>query len=238
MTGDMTSTMKDWTQADRDDVLVEPGADAQAHGDGAHTPAQLYPGDTGTLPEAARRALVQLLSGPSLEHRRHPRLWPALLQHEAAIRSRLADLFLELILDADRGIAFTRQADTGELETPILLRRSPLTFIDSVLLLYIRQVLVDAELRGQPALVDRDELAEQLRLYETADNTDRAGFEKRINNAIEKAKKNSLLSALKGNADRFEVSASLKLIFGPEEVEQLTAIYTAMAAEPGREGAR
>ena len=220
----------------RETVQTSASESAQAHH--AQDTARLYPGDTGLLPDAARRALVQLLSGPSLEQRRHPRLWPALLQHEAVIRSRLADLFLELILDADRGIAFTRQADTGELEAPILLRRSPLTFIDSVLLLYIRQVLVDAELRGQPALVDREELADQLRLYEPADNTDRAGFEKRINTAIEKAKKNSLLAALKGNADRFEVSASLKLIFGPEEVEQLTAIYTAMAAEPGREGAQ
>jgi hypothetical protein len=228
-------------RTDDDSMLTqppEPSVDAPAQADDAPEHSQLYPGDTGLLPEPARRALVQLLSGPSLEQRRHPRLWPALLQHEAVIRSRLADLFLELILDPDRGIAFTRQADTGELETPILLRRSPLTFIDSVLLLYLRQVLVDAEMRGQPALVDRDELADQLRLYEPADNTDRAGFDKRINTAIEKAKKNSLLSALKGNADRFEVSASLKLIFGPEEVEQLTAIYSAMAANPAEEGAR
>ncbi|MGD2019941.1 MAG: DUF4194 domain-containing protein [Thiohalocapsa sp.] len=220
---------------DDDHSVCEPGTDTPTDSAQAHRTAALYPGDTGLLAEAARRALVQLLAGPSLEQRRHPRLWPALLQHEAIIRSRLADLFLELILDADRGIAFARQADTGELETPILLRRSPLTFIDSVLLLYLRQALVDAELRGEIALVDRDELAEQLRLYEPADSTDSAGFEKRITAAIEKAKRNSLLAALKGNADRFEVSASLKLIFGPEEVEQLTAIYTAMAAEPGRE---
>jgi len=228
-------------RSDDDSMLsaqAEPAADAPAQTHDPQGSDPLYPGDSGLLPEAARRALVQLLSGPSLEQRRHPRLWPALLQHEAVIRSRLADLFLELILDADRGIAFTRQADTGELETPILLRRAPLTFIDSVLLLYLRQVLVDAELRGQPALVDRDELAEQLRLYEPADSTDRAGFEKRVHTAIEKAKKNSLLAPLKGNADRFEVSASLKLIFGPEEVEQLTAIYTALAPEPDREGAQ
>jgi len=31
--------------------------------------------------------------------------------------------------------------------------------------------------------------------------------------------------------------ASLKLIFGPEEVEQLTAVYSTMAAETDREGA-
>ncbi|MCG6940866.1 MAG: DUF4194 domain-containing protein [Thiohalocapsa sp.] len=235
---DTTSTAQERMRAGGDVVFREPPDGAPTDAGEAPNAAGLYPGDTGLLPEVARRALVQLLSGPSLEQRRHPRLWPVLLQHETVIRSRLADLFLELILDPDRGIAFSRQADTGELETPILLRRSPLTFIDSVLLLYLRQVLVEAELRGQPALVDRDELAEQLRLYESADNTDRAGFEKRINNAIEKAKKNSLLSALKGNADRFEVSASLKLIFGPEEVEQLTAIYSAMAAEPGREDAQ
>lgn len=192
---------------------------------------QLYPGDTGLLPEPPRRALVQLLSGPSLEQRRHPRLWPALLQYQDVLRSRLADLFLELVLDSERGVAFTRQADTGELEAPILLRRTPLTFLDSVLLLYLRKVLVEAELRAQPALVDRDELAEQLRLYEGADNTDRAGFDKRIQQAIERAKKNTLLSALRGNPDRFEVAASLRLIFGPEEVAQLTRLYTALAED-------
>lgn len=210
---------------------VEPGP-AQGAGEVDALDAEgtgLYPGDTGLLPEAARRVLVQLLSGPSLERQRHPRLWPALLQHEDQVRSRLADLFLDLILDPERGVAFTRQADTGALEVPLLLRRSPLTFLDSVLLLYLRQVLVDAELHATPALVDREELAEQLRLYEPADNTDRAGFAKRIGNAIEKAKKNSLLSALRGNPDRFEVAASLKLIFDAEEVSQLTRLYAAMA---------
>jgi hypothetical protein len=31
---------------------------------------------------------------------------------------------------------------------------------------------------------------------------------------------------VRGNAERFEVSASLKLIFGPEEIERLTLLYT------------
>ena len=222
---DLTMNARPTIDAAEDADTTDAVAGATHDGDDG----QLYPGDTGLLPEMARRALVQLLSGPSLERARHSRLWPALLQYQAPIRSRLADLFLELILDAERGVAFTRQADTGELETPILLRRSPLTFLDSVLLLYLRQVLVEADMRAQPALVERDELAEQLRLYEAADNTDRAGFEKRINNAIEKAKKNSLLTAVRGNAERFEVSASLKLIFGPEEIERLTLLYAALA---------
>ena len=64
-----------WTEDPRVPSPTEaPGAEATSP-----EQAALYPGDTGMLPEPARRALVQLLSGPSLEGRRHPRLWPALL---------------------------------------------------------------------------------------------------------------------------------------------------------------
>ena len=66
-----------------------------------------YLGDTGRLPLEGRRALCQLLIGPSIDQLRHPKLWPALIRSEAAIRSSLADLFLELVLDRDSGVAFT-----------------------------------------------------------------------------------------------------------------------------------
>jgi hypothetical protein len=44
--------------------------------------------------------------------------------------------------------AFTRQADTGDLEVPLLLRRAQLTFIDSILLLHLRQRLTQADSQG------------------------------------------------------------------------------------------
>ena len=188
-------------------------------------PSGLYPGDCGELPEMARRVLVPLLIGPALDAARHSRLWPALLQHHEVIRSRLADLFLELVMDADAGIAFTRQADTGELETPILLRRSPLTFIDSVLLLYLRGLLTEAETRGERAVVSAADMAEQLKLYERSQNTDRAGFDKRIKAAVEKAKKNNIISLIRGSDERYSVSQSLKLMFSAEEVTALAHIY-------------
>lgn len=71
-----------------------------------------YLGDTGRLPLDARRALCQLLIGPSIDQLRHAKLWPALVRSEAGIRSALSDLFLELVLDRESGVAFTRQADT------------------------------------------------------------------------------------------------------------------------------
>lgn len=194
----------------------------------------LYPGDTGTLPLPARRVLVQLLSGPSLDGRRHSRLWPALIQYREQIESRLGDLFLELVLDADMQVAFVRQADTGELETPILLRRTPLTFLESVLLLHLRGLLSGAELRGERAVVSADEMLEQMRLYERQLSTDHAGFDKRARAAIEKVKKNSLLSVIRGSEDRYEISPTLKLLFSAEQVSQLARIYADLVPDDAK----
>jgi len=211
------------------EALDNPDLPADAPETGAEV---LYPGDCGELPLEARRVLVQLLSGPSLDGRRHSRLWPALLRYQDPVRSRLADLFLELVLDPDAQVAFVRQADTGELDSPILLRRTRLTFLESVLLLYLRQLLADAEVRGERAVVSASEMREQMKLYEQSLNTDRAGFEKRIAAAIEKVKKNSLISAIRGSEDRFEVSPTLKLLFSAEQIVELTRVYAAERLEP------
>ena len=195
--------------------VVAPGEATQA----------LYPGDCGTLPEAARRVMVQLLAGPSVDGRRHGRLWPALLHYQEPIRSRLADLFLELVLDPEARVAYLRQADTGEIDTPILLRRTRLTFIQSVLLLFLRQQLAHAEARGERAVVSSAEMLEQMKLYEPEYTTDRAGFDKRVNAAIEKLKEASLLSTIRGSDGRFEIAPTLKLLFSAEEVAALGRRY-------------
>jgi len=185
----------------------------------------LFPGDSGSLPFDARRVLCQLLAGPSVDAERHALLWPVLLREEAGIRARLCELFLELVLDRDLRVAFVRQADTGELETPTLLRSSPLTFIDSVLLLTLRQRLAEAEARGQRAVVEGDELHAQLIVYEPPQGTDRAGFTKKLNAAIEKMKKNNVLQPIRGSEGRHEVSPTLKLLFSAEDVQALGAVY-------------
>lgn len=199
--------------------------------------AALYPGDTGQLPEEARRVLVQLLAGPSLDGKRHGKLWPALRRHEAVIRSRLAELFLELVLDDDLEVAFTRQADTGELDAPILLRRAPLTFIQSVLLLYLRQLLTEAAARGERAVVSGSEMVEQMKLYEPGENADRAGFEKRIRAAIEKVKDHSIISPIRASEDRYEISPTLKLLFSADEIAALSRQYAALRDESPEEPA-
>lgn len=217
---------------------AEPTSDLAPPHDGTPPATALFLGDGGELPLDTRRALVQLLSGPALDGRRHAKLWPVLLRDEAVVRRRLAELFLDLVIDRDTQVAFTRQADTGDLEVPLLLRRAQLTFIDSVLVLYLRQRLTQADAHGERAVVALDEMVDNLTLYERAASTDRAGFTKRVHASVEKVKKHNILQKIRGSEDRFEISPTLKLLFSAEEIQTLTALYQRMAAgeaSPGKQ---
>jgi len=195
----------------------------------------LFTGDSGQLPLDTRRALVQLLTGPSIDERRHSKLWPVLLRDQNVIRKYLSELFLELVIDNDLQVAFTRQADTGELEIPKLLRRSQLTFIDSILLLYLRQQLARAQTHDDRAAVSKEEIVEHLAMYDKTGNTDKAGFDKRIHASIEKMKKHYILQKIRSSDDRFEVSPALKLLFSAEEVIALTKLYKEMDTDMNME---
>jgi hypothetical protein len=192
--------------------------------------APLFPGDTGELPVETRRVLVQLLAGPSIDARRHGKLWPALIRDESLVRARLAELFLDLIIDRDLQVAFTRQADTGELDAPALLRRTQLTFLDSALLLFLRQRLTAADARAERAVVAGSDLNSHLTLYERALNTDKAGFNRRAAAALKKMTQQKILIKLRGSDDRYEISPALKLLFSPEDIARLGALYARIAA--------
>ncbi|MFW2332055.1 MAG: DUF4194 domain-containing protein [Nitrospinota bacterium] len=193
----------------------------------------LYRGDSGELSLDARRVLVQLLTGPSLDGQRHSKLWPILIRDETAICSRLSDLFLQLVIDRDLQVAFTRQAETGDLEVPRLLRRANLTFLYSILLLHLRQRLTQAEAHGDRAVVSTEDIVEFLGVYEQVGNTDRSGFEKCIHASIKKAKEHNILRKIRSSEDRFEVSPTLKLLFSAEEIQALTQIYHDKRAPEG-----
>ncbi len=223
-----------WSDPMSEDTSPEDGASEEnmLEAEDTEQPSEqaLYHGDSGELSLDARRVLVQLLAGPSLDGQRHSKLWPILVRDEMPIRRRLTELFLELVIDRDLQVAFTRQADTGDLEAPRLLRRANLTFRDSILLLHLRRRLTQAEAHGDRAVVSTDEIVEFLAVYEQAGNTDRALFEKRILASIEKIKKHSILRKIRSSEDRFEISPTLKLLFSAEEIQVLTRIYHDMRA--------
>ncbi len=197
-------------------MTTEPGADP------------LYDGDRGSLPLDTRRALVQLLKGPLITSRAHADLWRAVIRDERVLRDRLADVFLDLVVDDENELAFTRPSDTGDLKTPSVLRTEPLTFMDTVMLLSLRQYLLSAQ-PGERVIVGIDEIQDQLEVYRAATNTDEAGFRKRVNTSWEKLKKYSLLAST-STEGRMEVSPVLRYLFDAEQVQLVAAEFAAILA--------
>lgn len=189
--------------------------------------AGLWAGDGGTLREPSRRALVQLLRGPYLSASRHPNLWSALLADEEQIRSRLADLFLDLVTDHDSQVAFVRNVQAAA-DAPKVMRTATLTFLDTAMLLHLRQQLLH-DSHGARTIVGADEVADQLQVYRGSDNADPAGFAKRINTSWNKMITYGLL-AKTSTEGRFEVSPVLRLVFGPEEIAAVRAEYRRLLA--------
>lgn len=207
--------------SDPDDIDLS----AEGQGDASLENEARFAGDTGTLPVPARRVLVRLLQGPSLDARRHEKLWEVFKRYERDLKSRLHDIFLELVVDNDAKVAFTRQVVSDEVDVPILLRKQSLSFIESVLLLFLRQKLTHSEAQAERAVVDQLEMTEYLKAYERSDNVDISRFGRQMEGAIEKAKKLGVLLKLPGTDDRFEVSASLRLLFPVEEIQALTQAF-------------
>lgn len=193
----------------------------------------LWDGDTGQLRDRSRRALAQLTRGPYLSSARHANLWSALLADEVAIRSRLADHYLELVIDLETEVAFVRtpSAVAGDAEIPKVLRTAPLTFLDTALLLHLRQQLLH-DSSGSKTIVGRDDVADQLKVYQGRDKADPAGFAKRIDASWNKMVKYGILAAT-STEDRFEVSPVLRLIFGPEEIRAVQDEYRRLVEDTG-----
>ncbi|MEV7632309.1 DUF4194 domain-containing protein [Microbacterium sp. NPDC089318] len=181
-----------------------------------------WPGDTGTLSIDARRALLKLIQGPYLSATRAPAPWSALLADEASIRSRLHDLFLELVLDRDAGFAFVRNADTGEQQAPVAVRSEQLTFIDTAMLLVLRQMLLSGEHDGR-VIVGRDDVFEQLALFRTEDR-DETDFAKRLNASwLKMHNKLRVIHAL--TDERVEISPVLRMLVDADQVRLISAEY-------------
>ena len=198
------------------------------------SPDALWHEDTGTLAsESARRALLTLVRGPYLSAARHPALWSALLSDESAIRSRLHDLFLDLVVDLDAELAFVRRARTDEVEVPSTVRTVQLTFLDTAMLLVLRELLLSGQ-GERRVIVGRDEVFERLQVFRTRDR-DEQDFSRRLNASWTKMRNtlrvvHSAGAARADDDDRVEISPVLRVLVDERQVRAIGAEYDRIAA--------
>lgn len=185
----------------------------------------LYPGDCGTLPMDVRRVLVTLLKGPYLYKDRRADAWKILTAHSDAIREQLSNLLLDLVIDDAVGVAYVRRPDLGDITAPSLLNTYSFNFLDSVLLVEMRDRLMRAQQNGERAIMGLDEIRTHLAVFEPSSKTDTDLFSRRVSAVLKRMKEKHLLLELGRSSSDYEVSPVLKVVFDASQVDALRRRY-------------
>jgi hypothetical protein len=203
------SVETDLDEVDYDDVLDD-------------TSVSLFEGDEGGLDYVQRQALVALLKQRFISARTHPRDYDTLREHEALLRSRLNDLFLDLQVDRDREVAWKRQASPeGGGRFPTLLHDTAWTREETLVLVHLRDRLRAGQAGGDLRVyVDRDDIIDYVASYRPTHATDESGDEKRARNAVLSVAKAGLLIGT-ASEDRFEISEAVEPLLPLELLQEL-----------------
>lgn len=135
------------------------------------------------LPEAARRTLISLLMNRYISRARQRAAWEGILTYESDIRSRLDEMYLDLVVDRDAEVAFKRQQD-GDDVPRVLRRERALTRDASFVLIFLRREYAFADPDDGPVVITREQIGEFLRAYREDGDNDDAKFSRRVDAAI------------------------------------------------------
>ena len=201
----------------------------------------LFEGDEGGLELAQRQALVTLLKQRFISARTHPRDWEVLVEHERVLRSRLNDLFLDLMIDRHREVAWKRQAvsETGS-RFPTLLHDTSWSREETLVLVHLRDRLRAGTAAGESRVfIDRDDIVDHVATFRPRHATDEAGDERRARAAVLSIVKAGLLIGATTD-DRFEISEAVEPLLPLELLQQLLAALQRANSddEPGPDGTR
>ena len=195
---------------------TDPGAD---RGDIAGGPAE------NRLPDLARRALVTLLMNRYVSRARHRAAWDGIRVYRAELSARLDEMFLDLVVDEDAGVAFKRQQD-GEDVPRVLRRERPLTRDASFVLIHLAQEYAQADPDDGPVVITRDQIGEFLRTFREEGDSDDARFSRRVDGAINTLIKPWQIIERDPNVDYlFTISPVIAPLIGPDEMVRLHAAF-------------
>lgn len=183
-------------------------------------PAELFAGDSGTLDADVRTVLVRLLQRRFLLADRHRAQWRVLLENQQVIESRLHDLFVHLVVDHERGVAYKRQVRSAELEVPVLLRDEAYSRAETLILVHLRSVFQREQGVGATSTrVDLEEIERTALTYFDPDDTNVASPQREIRSAVTRLAKEGLIE--EESEGRFRVTPLVEIALSNERLVEL-----------------
>ncbi|MFN8212994.1 MAG: DUF4194 domain-containing protein [Candidatus Nanopelagicales bacterium] len=182
----------------------------------------LFTGDCGELTFEQRATLVQILKRTYISAANNPNDWRTLVQSESLLRSRLNDMFLELVVNPRYGIAFKRQAKSDDgTSFPTLLRDTAYTKEETVLLVYLRMRYRSEQASGaETVFVDRVAMLDEVSSFRPEHATNVAGDTRKTENAIDNLIKWRVLRPT-SDPERLQISSAIEVLLPVERVTEL-----------------
>lgn len=187
----------------------------------------LFEGDEGGLPLAQRQCLVMLLKKRVLTAERNPREWSTLLEDQRLVKGRLNELFCDLVIDRDRGLAFKVQMRSeAPGRFPPLLRDTAYSREETILLIFLRQrYLTDRSNGLERVHVDRQECLDHVTRFRPAHATDVTGDLSRATNALDSMHAAGVL-AKTADEVRFVISPVIEALLPLKKLHALLEWFT------------
>jgi hypothetical protein len=183
-------------------------------------PAELFAGDAGTLDADVRRVLVQLLRRKFLVADKNSAQWRTLLENQQIIESRLHDLFVRLVVDHDRGVAYKQQVRSVELDVPILLKDDPYNRAETLVLVHLRTVFQRESGTGETsARVDIEELEQTVLSYFDPNDHNLARGQQEVRNAVQRLVTEGLLT--EESSGRYRITPIVEVVLSTAKLAEL-----------------
>ncbi|MBN6710608.1 DUF4194 domain-containing protein [Haemophilus haemoglobinophilus] len=185
------------------------------------------------MPEEARRVLVYLYKQIAILNSQTPHLFTALCRYEQPIRQHLAEVYLQLVLDEQFGVAFIKMAEADiddETDLPLsLMSKRQLSLYDTLILLVLRKHYREREDSGEKKIIiDIERLEAYLSPFVPL--TDHASKDrKKLIAKVKDLQKRKLLASVAGSEDRFEITPLLRYVVSAEMLDTMLQAYLELA---------
>ncbi|MDN6429006.1 MAG: DUF4194 domain-containing protein [Propionibacterium sp.] len=181
---------------------------------------ELFPGDRGVLDPEVRRVLVRLLQRRFLSAERSPADWKVLLENQQSVESRLGDLFVRLVVDHERGVAYKEQVRSEDLDIPILLRDEAYSRVETLVLVHLRATYQRESTSGEAsARIDVEDVEQMVMTYFSEGDGTTAKRQKAIRGALERLRQDGIVE--EESEGRFRISPLVEIVLSAERLEEL-----------------